>query len=316
MKRIALLLLGLLLLPLLLSGCILNSILDDVVNANPRAVIDAKPTEGPAPLTVSFDAHYSHDDDGTIAEYRWDLGDPAATGSQVGEACSHTFTYPGTYLAKLTVIDDEGAVDSQQVAIVVTNAPPVAQAAVDNDNPYPGAEVTFDGTESYDLTGTIVSYSWDFGDNTSGDGEVVTHTFLNGGEYTVTLTVTDNEGATCQVCIAMNVQPGQSNCGGGDGSSCGGNPIKPLAVITGLPSCSGGKAGVPLTFDGTASRPAVGDIVRYYWDFGDGTTATGAVVQHTYTYANRFVVTLSVTDEGGGVGVAQGACPIGSNSCY
>ena len=314
MKRIAVLLVLLLLLPLVLSGCILNTILDDVVNAEPRAVVDAKPSQGAAPLTVSY---YSHDDDGTIAEYRWDLGDPVSTGAQIGETCSHTFTYPGTYLVRLTVIDDEGAIDSQQVAIVVTNAPPVAQAVVDNDNPYPGAEVTFDATDSYDLTGSIVSYSWDFGDQTTGNGEVVKHTFIEGGDYTVTLTVTDNEGASCQAKIAMNVLPGQSNCGdNGSGSTCGGADIKPLAVITGLPSCSGGKVGVPIRFDATASRPAVGQIVRYYWEFGDGTTATGAVVEHTYTYAYRFTVTLSVTDEGGGVGVAQGACSIGASTCY
>jgi PKD repeat protein len=313
MKRIAIV--CLFLLPLFLSGCVLNDILDGVVNQDPRAVVDAHPSQGAAPLTVNFDAHYSHDDDGSIAEYRWDMGDPQDTGSQLGETCSHTFSYPGTYLVKLTVIDDEGAVDSQQVAIVVTNAPPVAQATVDNDNPYPGAEVTFDASDSYDLTGSIVSYAWDFGDQTSDTGEVVSHTFLEGGSYTVILTVTDNEGAICQTQIGMNVQPGQSNCGGGSGSTCGGDPIKPLAVITGLPSCSGGKVGVPIEFDGTASRPAVGDIVRYYWEFGDGTTATGPVVEHTYAYPYRFMVTLSVTDEGGGVGVAQGACSIGS-SCY
>ncbi|MBU0595467.1 PKD domain-containing protein, partial [Candidatus Bipolaricaulota bacterium] len=58
--------------PLFLSGCILDTILNDVVNMAPKAVISAAPNEGSAPLTVNFDAKFSHDDDGSIAEYHWD----------------------------------------------------------------------------------------------------------------------------------------------------------------------------------------------------------------------------------------------------
>jgi len=80
-------------------------------------------------------------------------------------------------------------------------------------------------------------------------------------------------------------------------------------------SCSGGKVGVPLTFDGTASRPAVGKIVTYQWDFGDGTTDTGPVVRHTYTEPWTYMVKLTVVDEGGGVGTAIGSCPIDASTC-
>jgi PKD repeat protein len=67
--------------------------------------------------------------------------------------------------------------------------------------------------------------------------------------------------------------------------------------------------------DGTASRPVTGSIVLYQWDFGDGATASGAVVEHTYTRAWRYTVTLTVTDSGGAVGIAQGNCSIGGSSC-
>jgi len=90
MKRLLLFLV--LLCPILLSGCVLDTILSDVVNKLPTAVISVDPGEGSAPLTVSFDAAYSHDDDGTIAEYRWDFGDPAVGGTGTAASCEHTYT--------------------------------------------------------------------------------------------------------------------------------------------------------------------------------------------------------------------------------
>ena len=304
-------LVGLLLSPLFLSGCVLNTILDDIVNSAPRSVIDAKPTEGQAPLTVSLDAHYSRDEDGSIVEYRWELGDPSTTGSQLGSACTHTYAYPGTYLVKLSVTDNVGATDSQQVAIVVKYAPPIAQATVSNSTPYPGDTVTFDASDSYDVTGTIALYAWAFGDGATGDGVTVTHAYSQGGTYTARLTVTDNEGASSDTSLTVTVKTGTSNCGGDD---CGGGTSTPFAVISGLPSgCTGAKAGYPVTLDGSYSIPAVGKIVSYVWDFGDGSTGSGEFVTHTYSVAYRYTVSLSVTDEGGGTGTSYGVCTVYSS---
>jgi len=302
--------------PLFLSGCILNTILNDVVNKAPKAVISATPNEGNAPLAVNFDAKFSHDDDGTIAEYRWDFGDPAAVGTASGSSSDHTYTHPGTYLAKLTIIDDEGSIGTQQIAVVVSNSVPVAVASVNNENPLPGNRVIFNGTASFDQQGTISSYAWDFGDGTTGSGATAEHTYIEGGYYVVTLIVTDSAGATASVHLGMNVMPGESKCGDDDQPTCGGTTIKPLAIITGLPSCAGGTCGVPLTLDATASRPGVGDIVTYHWDFGDGTTASGAIVTKTYTQPWTYTVTLTVTDSGGGIGTGHGSCSIGGASCY
>lgn len=80
------------------------------------------------------------------------------------------------------------------VNIVPTNAAPVANAG----GPYSGAEgspITFDGTGSTDPDNDIVSYAWDFGDGESGSGATVEHTYANSGTYTVTLVVTDDDGA-------------------------------------------------------------------------------------------------------------------------
>ncbi|RLF56887.1 MAG: hypothetical protein DRN27_08855, partial [Thermoplasmata archaeon] len=55
--------------------------------------------------------------------------------------------------------------------------------------------VIFDASSSYDPDGEIVTWMWDFGDNDSGSGIFIEHTYSNEGEYLVTLTVTDNEGS-------------------------------------------------------------------------------------------------------------------------
>ena len=313
MKKLAVLALAVA--PLFLSGCILETILDDIVNENPHAVIEASPREGSAPLDVSFNSQYSRDD-GTIVEYRWNFGDPMNTQSVLDGASTHTFTHPGTYLVKLTVIDDEGAVDTEQVAIVVTDAPPIAQASVNNEAPLPGVAVVFAATASYDLQGDIVTYHWEFGDGQTGTGEVVQHTYLQGNYYVVTLTVTDESGLTAQTHLGMNVQPGQSSCGGDDSSACG-SDFQPLAIITSRYfSCtSNGQVGDAITLDGSASRPAQGAMISYHWDFGDGSTATGASVSHVYTTPWTYIIVLTVVDEGGGVGKATGSISIGGASC-
>ena len=79
------------LLPLVLplSGCFL------FVNTPPVAQFHAGPGTGEVPLTVSFDAVQSYDEDGAIASYIWQFGDGwTATGVQ----CAHTYVTPGTYV--------------------------------------------------------------------------------------------------------------------------------------------------------------------------------------------------------------------------
>jgi C1A family cysteine protease len=85
-----------------------------------------------------------------------------------------------------------------------------------NDSPFAGIvassttgnlplSVSFDGSSSYDPDGRIVSHSWNFGDNSFGTGSIVSHDYVNAGQYTATLTVTDDKGATGSASKTVNV---------------------------------------------------------------------------------------------------------------
>jgi PKD repeat protein len=74
--------------------------------------------------------------------------------------------------------------------------PPVASFVYSPEEPVVGEEITFDASSSYDPDGTVVKYEWDFGDGNTAEGVEVTHTYAEAGEYTVTLTITDNDGLT------------------------------------------------------------------------------------------------------------------------
>ncbi len=96
------------------------------------------------------------------------------------------------------LVDADGAVGS------TVNTPPVAEAGPDQ-NATVGQSVSFNGSGSTDSDGTIVSYAWNFGDDSTGTGATVTHIYSAAGTYTATLTVTDNSGATGSDTATVNV---------------------------------------------------------------------------------------------------------------
>ncbi|UCH75017.1 MAG: PKD domain-containing protein, partial [Rhodospirillales bacterium] len=151
-----------------------------------------------------------------------------------------------------------------------------------------GIPVTFDGSGSSDPDGTIVAYEWDFGDGGTGTGVNPSHAYDAAGTYTVSLTVTDDDGATDTASTTAAIEAPRA--------------IPPVADANGPYS---GTAGIPVTFDGSGSSDPDGTIVTYEWDFGDGGTGTGVSPSYAYAVDGTYTVTLTVTDDGGNTDTAS-----------
>jgi chitodextrinase len=94
------------------------------------------------------------------------------------------------------------------------NQSPVANAG----GPYSGITgqaVAFNGAGSSDPDGTLAGYQWSFGDGTTGSGATPAHAYSAAGTYTVTLTVTDNGGATGSTTTTATI--GTAPISGGSG---------------------------------------------------------------------------------------------------
>jgi WD40 repeat protein len=141
--------------------------------------------------------------------------------------------------------------------------------------------VSFGSTLSTD-DGLIVSRLWDFGDGTTASDLNPEHTYTTTGIFTVTLTLTDDQGASASDTVEITVTEA------------------PVAQFTVDPeSASAENAPATFTFDPSSSFDPDGSIVQYQWDFGDGallTLAEADVVSHIYARGGNYRVTLTVID--------------------
>jgi len=180
---------------------------------NEPPVADAGgPYSAGARQTIIFDGSGSSDPDGEIDFYRWNFGD--GTSEILAKTPDHTYSNTGNYEVTLTVIDNNGTTDTDIIEIQIgeyVNKKPTADA----DGPYKGVNgksIIFSGSNSSDSDGSITNYTWNFGDDTEGYGETITHKYSKIGSYLVTLTVTDDEGdthiSTTSVKVKENKTPG------------------------------------------------------------------------------------------------------------
>jgi PKD repeat protein len=139
----------------------------------------------------------SYDQDGSVVSWHWDFGDGKTSS---GRNPVHAFEVEGSYLVSLTVWDDRGASTTvnRRVEILPLNLPPTASFTHWPPDPNTRDELLLDASPSTDPDGVIVSYLWDFGDNSSGEGRTVRHSYPAPGSYRVSLTVRDN-GGKCSV---------------------------------------------------------------------------------------------------------------------
>jgi ribosomal protein L14 len=242
------------------------------------------------------------DADGTIASYTWTrVSGPTTFTLGTANAATTTLTnlIAGTYVFRLTVTDNGGAVATDNVTVTVNaaaNQPPTANAGSDITVTLPVNSTTLNGSGS-DADGTIASYAWA---RVSGP---TTFTLANAaaastglsnlvaGTYVFRLTVTDNSGAaaTDNVTVTVNAaanQPPAANAGNN--------------ITLTLPTNSTTLVGSGTDADGT--------ITSYAWTRVSGPTTftLGTANAATTTLSNlvqgTYVFRLTVTDNNGATG--------------
>jgi PKD repeat protein len=169
------------------------------------------PYAGSVGNAISFSGSTSSDPDGSIATYQWNFGDGATA---TGMVPTHTYAAANNYTVTLTVTDNGGLTGTATTNATVTtgdggNQAPVAVA----NGPYmgvAGTPVSFSANGSHDNDGSIASYSWDFADGGTATGALPTHAYAAAGSYTITLTVTDNQGAMGSATAMVTVTGGAS----------------------------------------------------------------------------------------------------------
>jgi PKD repeat protein len=264
------------------SGCLGGS----PQNQSPVVGISANPSSGETPLTVTFSISAS-DPDGSISSWSLDVDDDgAAEYQESGDPPSskqHTYNSPGTFLATLTVTDNKGAIATATQTIVVSastaNQLPVCTiVSASISGPL---TVTFQLSAS-DPDGSIASWQFDADNDGTADSlgsgsppASIQHTYGSPGTFMANFTVTDNQGGKGSDTITIDVTTSTNQA--------------PNADFTYVVQ------GFAVYFTDASSDPD-GDMVTYYWEFGDGTSSTLENPDHTYSDHGSYTVNLTVND--------------------
>ena len=208
---------------------------------------------------------------GTPSSLQWDFGD--GTGD-LGEVVTHVFDEAGTFLVTLTAANDVGSTTaSTEITVLASVSAPEAAIGSIPDEIVNGQLITL---RSESLNGPT-QISWDFGDGERATGETVRHAWEDPGTYRVRLEVSNSAGtdtAFIDVQVFRRVDP-------------------PVA-----------------RFAQTATEVVVDEVVTFNdlstnqptawnWDFGDGTTRRGEMVNKRWDAPGVYRVTLAASNEAG-----------------
>jgi PKD repeat protein len=321
-----------------------NSSLNISIQLNPVADFTASPTEGCAPLSVSFVNQSSSNS--TSWQWTFQGGTPNSSTTKNPVV---SFSSPGNYSVTLTATNSNGSHTVTKSNLIVVNRNPGANFSYSLS----GRTVTFTNTST-----NTSSYSWNFGDGGSSSQLNPVHTFAADGNYTVQLTAMGTCGSSTisgNILIAAspiaNFSAGtRSGCtplqvsfsnqssnstswqwsfpGGTPSTSTSQNPIVQyntpgiyavsLTATNNFGSNTTSKSsyisvnGVPATdfefssngLTATFSNTST-NAVSYSWSFGDGKTSTAKNPANIYPSDGIYQVSLTATNNCGSAGKSK-----------
>lgn len=225
--------------------------------------------DAPSTVCLGSPAIFNMTSSPTPVTQTWNMGD----GNYYGTAnVTHTYGSPGTYTVSLINEFVGGCVDTVFKTVKVVTGPSVNFTAVET------ASCKSPFTTSFQTAATG-SYTWDFGDGNTSTSANPTHTYTSEGAFNVTLTVTGSNGcaSTAKKNQYIRVQP-------------------PTLAVTNVPINDGC---LPFSFTPISNVNAADGVAGYFWDFGDGGTATSKVPVHHYTNTGSYTLKLVITTNKG-----------------
>lgn len=242
--------------------------------------------------TFTLDGSGSYDPDNNIDLYEWELDNDEEYDDATGMMTTTTYYDNGTYAVGLRVTDKFGESDTATAEVTVNNVDPVANAG-DPKTSNEGETVVFTG--SFEDPGTDDTHiiTWDFGDGSPAVSGTLTpsHVYADDGEYTVMLTVTDDDLGTGTATVSVTVENVPPEV-----SAVPDMTINLGEIIDGVVA-EYNDAGITDSHiaaidwgDDTIDDPAIVDAQS------SSGTVTGS---HTYLWPGSYVVTVDVTDNDG-----------------
>lgn len=214
-----------------------------------------------------YDNKANHFDNDTIGNYWSDYTGIDTNGDGIGDT---------PYLIDADSMDNYPLIHPLKTLPVVPPSVDFTYSPTD-----PSLEDTIDFMDaSTDPDGSITAWDWDFGDGATSTEQNPTHQYADKGEYTVQLTVTDNDGLTNTTEQTITLRN-----------------LPPTASFTFSPSEP--TVGEDVLFSDASSDPEGQPIMAWNWDFGDGTTSNEQNPTHVYETSGSYLVTLTVTDDEG-----------------
>jgi len=205
-------------------------------------------------------------------QYIWDFGDGTIAHQQ---NVTYMFPEAGTFIVTVTVTDNNGASDSAEIQITITD--PEISTSVSSTSPFQDETIFFNAT--HELDDGSYTYDWYFGDGSTNEGKNVSHTFTKVGMVTPWLIVSDGNDSTTVFLpeiTVVNVAP--------------------------VPALDFEKVQViedePVQFHATNSTDSPSDRSKltYTWDFDDGSSGHGIEVTHRFLDVGNYIVTLTMND--------------------
>lgn len=233
------------------------------VTVNPTPVADYSFSAACQGESTFFTDESTIDASSSIASWSWNMDDGSGLITIVDP--SHVFAAVGTYDVELTVLSAEGCSNAITQSVEVTPVPVAGFTFVEGCE---GNPTVFTNTST--IASGSLNYAWDFGDGNTSTDEDPSNTYVLDGTYTVTLTVTNDNG--CEDVITQSVTVDNS----------------PTALFTASTECEG--------FATEFTNLSTGDgALSHSWDFGDGNSSIDTNPTHTYANAGTYTVILTVT---------------------